>query len=302
MNSPRLVTSDEAQAWLAESNGLLLDVRLASEFELAHISGAVNNCVFEVAFVDRLRGMAPDLSTPICVYGAGPESHESRFAVEKIVRAGYTNVSDYRDGLMGWRHSEGPLNETLSDARNQVVPLEGEKALNLSQSSIEWTGRNLGTRHWGTLGFEDGSIIFHSGVPASGSLVIDMSSISDQNIEDPSLREVLNDHLKSDDFFDVERFPQAQIEWADAEGIAGAHVGSANLRVNAFLTMRGVKKPIQFVAAAGPGGEGQWICQAHFDFDRTEWGVIYGSGRFFSNLGMHFVNDLITLQIKLVVG
>jgi hypothetical protein len=29
--------------------------------------------------------------------------------------------------------------------------------------------------------------------------------------------------------------------------------------------------------------------------------VIYGSGRFFRNLGMHLVNDLISVELKLVV-
>ena len=46
--------------------------------------------------------------------------------------------------------------------------------------------------------------------------------------------------------------------------------------------------------------EGRFVAQAHFDFDRTLWNVVYGSGRLFEKLGMHLVNDLISLQLKIV--
>ena len=167
MSAPRILTTEETRGWLADSAGLLLDVRLASEFERVHIGGAENNCVFEIAFIERLRERAPDLATPICVYGAGADSHESRFAVEKMLRAGYANICDYRDGLAAWRETEGPLNETLSDTRTLSPDFEGERALDASQSSIEWTGRNLGTRHWGTLGVDKAVSYTHLTLPTT---------------------------------------------------------------------------------------------------------------------------------------
>ena len=48
--------------------------------------------------------------------------------------------------------------------------------------------------------------------------------------------------------------------------------------------------------------EGRFVAQAHFDFDRTLWNVVYGSGRLFEKLGMHLVNDLISLQLKIVAS
>jgi hypothetical protein len=38
------------------------------------------------------------------------------------------------------------------------------------------------------------------------------------------------------------------------------------------------------------------------DFDRTQWGSIYGSGKFFSRLGQHVVNDVIHLHLKIVTA
>lgn len=46
--------------------------------------------------------------------------------------------------------------------------------------------------------------------------------------------------------------------------------------------------------------EGKAAAQASFTIDRTQWGVIYGSGKFFKRLSGHLVNDLIEFQIKIV--
>ena len=37
-------------------------------------------------------------------------------------------------------------------------------------------------------------------------------------------------------------------------------------------------------------------------FDRTLWGSIYGSGKFFRRLAGHLVNDLVEIQVKVVAG
>ena len=41
---------------------------------------------------------------------------------------------------------------------------------------------------------------------------------------------------------------------------------------------------------------------AHFDIDRTRWNVNYGSGKLYDGLGMHLVNDDVSLQIRLVAN
>ncbi len=65
---------------------LLVDVRLEEDFAIEHLPGARNNCVFEVAFLERMEELAPDLNRPVCVYGAGVGSLESQ--VRRSVRAG----------------------------------------------------------------------------------------------------------------------------------------------------------------------------------------------------------------------
>lgn len=41
------------------------------------------------------------------------------------------------------------------------------------------------------------------------------------------------------------------------------------------------------------------LTRDHFDIDRTRWGVICGSSRFFKHLGMHLVYDPISIQVRI---
>jgi hypothetical protein len=78
-------------------------------------------------------------------------------------------------------------------------------------------------------------------------------------------------------------------------------LGSPNFKVKGTLELRGIKKGIAFPATVNPLPDGGATVEAHFHVDRTRWGAIYGSSRFFEHLGKHLVFDLISIQIRLVV-
>ena len=64
-------------------DAVLLDVRLSASYEAEHIPDSVNNCVFEVAFHDRIPAdWTPE--TPILIFGSSEESCEARMALEKL--------------------------------------------------------------------------------------------------------------------------------------------------------------------------------------------------------------------------
>ncbi|MFN0068860.1 MAG: rhodanese-like domain-containing protein, partial [Limisphaerales bacterium] len=78
---------------------LLLDVRLPEDFAEAHLPGALNACVYEVAFPQRVPELLPDKARPVVVYGAAVASLESLEAAAKLTRLGHTAVHDFRGGL-----------------------------------------------------------------------------------------------------------------------------------------------------------------------------------------------------------
>ena len=54
------------------------------------------------------------------------------------------------------------------------------------------------------------------------------------------------------------------------------------------------------MATVTPTADRRMAAEAHFDFDRVRWGIIYGSRRFFEHLGMHGVFDMISIQLRIV--
>ena len=133
----------------------------------------------------------------------------------------------------------------------------------------------------------------------SGEAVLDMRRISCSDLSGDVLHDVLIHHLESDDFFDVARFPEACFVFDKAE-VCNTKPGCHNLRLHGALTLRGVTQPLVIDAVAGVTTEGKAALQATLSIDRTAWGVLYGSGRFFRRLAGHLVNDHIELQLRAV--
>lgn len=276
----------------------LLDVRLDEDFAAAHLPGARNACVFKLSFLEEVNRLGLSANSPLVVYGAGGASHESRVAAGKLVQAGFTNVRDFRDGLPGWLAAGHPIEGTC--ATTTPEPLQGTFSIDLAESRAEWTGRNLLNRHSGSVAIKSGHVTFEKGWLVGGDILLDLNAITCTDIADTAMNRLLIDHLKSDDFFDVAHHPEARFRFRKVEPVPGAGPGLPNLRLSGDLTLRGQMKPLVFLAAAGRTPEGRPAAQAVFAFDRTVWGSIYGSGKFFQRLGMHLVNDLIEVQVRLL--
>ena len=73
----------------ADSGAVLLDVRVAGEYQRKHIEDALSLPVEEI---DRAPEVIPDRNTPIYVYAYGGET--SLRAVKKLRKLGYKNVND----------------------------------------------------------------------------------------------------------------------------------------------------------------------------------------------------------------
>jgi polyisoprenoid-binding protein YceI len=277
---------------------VLVDVRLAEDYQCCRIPGAANNCVFEVAFTDHMPSVAPDPSAPVCLYGAGNGSIESRVAAEKLVRLGYSAVHDLEGGIAAWRDADMPVEE--GPATPTPALADGNYRIDLDESRIQWTGRNLLNHHTGRIGLKSGELVIADGRLAGGSFVIDMTSITCLDLAGDDLHDVLIRHLRDHDFFDTGLFPEARFEITRTEPVEGATPGASNLHVSGMLTLKDVTAPLDFLASAGVTPEGKPAAQATLAFDRTLWNVLYGSGKWFHHLGGHLVNDLIELQLRIV--
>ena len=303
-NNLRIISPEKVHQKLTETNKfVLVDVLTGDHFNKVHLPGAINACVFEVLFIENMKKIVSDKNKIVIVYGSSSKSMDAYTAAEKLTREGYQNVFVMEGGLKQWMAlgmdvvgEDTALSEQIEKPLAWVdatYPIDSEKSV------IEWIGRNANKSHHGTIGLSSGEITVRDG-QISGIFVIDMRSIKNIDLAGDALQPVLINHLVSDDFFFVKIFPTATFTITSAKRINEAISSEPNFEVHGFLELRGMKKDIRFLANASGEQGGEIKVEAHFDIDRTRWGLIYGSTRFFEHLGMHMVFDFISIQLRLV--
>jgi len=283
---------------------VLIDTLTGSHFEKVHLPGARSACVFEVNFLEQVEAIADGKNAEIVLYGSSGRSRDALTAAEKLQREGYENISVLNGGLDAWRVRGFELQGDQPDMADPETVLrldDGQYRVDIDQSVIEWSGRNPNSKHFGTVGIKEGQVEVNNSA-LTGVLEIDMDSIDNINLKDDELHPVLTSHLKSDDFFFVKMFPTALLTITEGRAAKTPFLSSPNYNLKASLELRGVKADLAFQATVTKTEDGGLAAEAHFDIDRTRWKVIYGSARFFENLGMHLVFDLISFQVKIVTS
>jgi len=277
---------------------ILVDVLPEEYFLMEHLPNARNACVYQVDFLDAMSKLAPDREKRVVVYSCSSGGLASSVAASKLTAAGWSSVSDFKGGVSEWR-SAGYSVEGTGKAE-APLPKDRIYRVNTAESLIEWTGRNIAGKHTGTLKLSSGEVAVEGGKATSGHFLIDMKSINNSDLPDQTMAAMLVSHLLSEDFFEVNKHPEGRLTISSMEPIEESSTGRPNYTVKGRLKLKDVERPIEFPALVGTQNN-SIIAQADFDIDRTEWNVIYGSGRFFENLGMHLVNDLVSIQLKIVV-
>jgi polyisoprenoid-binding protein YceI len=272
----------------------LVDVRTPEAFAECHIPGSVNHCVYEVAFTTEFPKAFPDTSSEIVVYGEGAPFKADEAAIGRLQAIGYTHIAVLEGGLKQWLADGKPTEGTGPVPGGQSA---GRFTLDPAKSKVRWVGRNLTNQHDGEVQATGGFIqLDEKGIPTAGMVEVDLRRMTCRDITDTSLAGVLIAHLQNADFFDVERFPEASFTLQSATPIEDATVGQPRFSVTGTLSARGQSIPMT-IDAIVEQIEGGLVFQANFDFDRVDLGAVYGSGRLFERLGMHLVNDLVSIDV-----
>jgi polyisoprenoid-binding protein YceI len=250
-----------------------------------------------MVFLDKVAEAVADPGTELVVYDATGSTMAAEVARERLVQGGYANVFILEGGLSAWRSSGLPV-ETSEQAGEVSAELhDGTYRIDVEKSALEWIGRNLNNRHHGRITVREGELVISNGLPTTGSIVLDMTTITNLDLEDQYWSNLLLAHLKSEDFFAVQRFPDASFRltgWQPQEG--GASEAPSGI-AGGELTIRDVTRFISFPAIVAPQQDGTIKAHAVLDIDRTLWNVCYGSGKLFERLGMHLVHDIISLEL-----
>lgn len=166
------------------------------------------------------------------------------------------------------------------------------------KSAVKWTAKSIKGGHFGKIRISSGSFQFDGKTISSGSVLIDMNSIAVEDIEDAGRKERLTNHLKNDDFFSTQAFPEARLV------ITGSKPGKAGqLEISGDLTIKGITKPITFPAAIN-AKDSQLEAVGTISVDRIQYGIKYRSKSVLdpSALADKLIYDEFTLDFKVVAS
>lgn len=183
--------------------------------------------------------------------------------------------------------------EAKTSEAKEVDKRKGEVwKLNVSESKIEWIGTKVSGYHTGTIPLKNGEIFVDNAEVTGGKFVMDAANLivsGPKSVDEKSNQKLLG-HLKSSDFFDVEKYPEATFELTAVKPYSGAAISDTTdprqdeiseykvtnptHHISGNLTIKGVTKNIEFPARITVSGNSAEAI-AKFNIDRKEWDIVY---------------------------
>ena len=161
---------------------------------------------------------------------------------------------------------------------------------NKTESLIRWYGEELtGKTHFGNLSFKEGQIELQDGLIIGGNFVVNMTSLSVEDLSGGA-KARLEGHLRSDDFFSVDKYPEATLKITQKAKVEGDVQ-----KLYGELTIKGIKHAVDFSMILVD----KKTATANLTFDRSKYNVRFRSGSFFENLGDKLILDDIRMEVSL---
>jgi len=166
-----------------------------------------------------------------------------------------------------------------------------------TKSELKWIGKELSTdTHSGALVLKKGKIDVNENGVIHGKVEIDMTTITVSDMQGKWGKK-LEGHLKSPDFFGVEKHPNAFITFQSDEN----PIKNNQINLTGKLTIKDITHPITFTAEL-LDIKPSIIAKANLSFDRSKYDVRFRSGKFFENLGDKLILDDIEVDVLLVTN
>ncbi|HTD98165.1 MAG TPA: YceI family protein [Mucilaginibacter sp.] len=156
-----------------------------------------------------------------------------------------------------------------------------------TQSNIDWVGKKVTGAHNGTIAVKEGELFLNDGKLTGGNFIIDTTSIKILDITDPATNAQFAGHLASDDFFSIDKYPEATL----------AITSVSDNHVEGNLTVKGITHPIGFDAAVNVNGN-LLIATGKLVIDRTKYEMKFRSGNFFKDLGDTLIYNDFELNVS----
>lgn len=165
-------------------------------------------------------------------------------------------------------------------------------------STLGWIGKKVTGAHNGTMQFQDGNIAVRGNQIVGGKFVVDMNSLKVEDLKDADSNAKLVGHLRSDDFFSIDKNATSTFTITSITPLRGDAKGN-NSTVTGDLTIKGITQRISFPAKTGVKG-GLASATGVATIDRTKFDIKYGSKSFFESIGDKAIMDEFTLDFNVI--
>jgi polyisoprenoid-binding protein YceI len=162
------------------------------------------------------------------------------------------------------------------------------KKVDASKSTVAWIGKKVTGQHNGTINLKEGALVFKKKKLKGGTFTVDMTSINTTDLTG-EYKGKLDGHLKADDFFGTDKYPTSKLDFKLI-----SDNGDNTYNVTANLTIKDVTAPVNFKITVKGN-----VATTTLKIDRTKYGIKYGSGSLFDNLGDKTINDEFQLDVTL---
>lgn len=169
--------------------------------------------------------------------------------------------------------------------------------LSVEESSLKWTGTKVTGAHNGDVKLKSGSVKVAGKHVTGGQFEIDLNTITCADLSGGTADKLVG-HLKSDDFFNVEKYPTAKFVITKVVPLKKKGEDGSDHTVSGRLTIREKTAPVSFPAKITVDSEAA-SARGSVKVDRTKFDVKYGSGKFFKGLGDKLIHDEFTVDLDL---
>lgn len=102
------IERDELKKQIDKGDVIVVDALKSEEYDKFHLPGAINVPVGD-NFDTRIELAVPDKDAKVVVYCYNTDCDASEKATSRMAELGYTNVYDYEEGKMDWKHAGLPI-------------------------------------------------------------------------------------------------------------------------------------------------------------------------------------------------
>ena len=184
--------------------------------------------------------------------------------------------------------------KVVNEKIESVTLPKGDYKIDKTNSVVRWIGRTPVKFHDGTITIQEGDFSVDDNGMLNGNIVIDMESINCTDLSGNGKRS-LEDHLKDDDFFGVNKFKTSKINISSE-----MKLNEGLIEFKGDLEIKDISHPISFKSSINKTPEGKYTASSKLTFDRSKYNVKYKSKSFFDDLGDKFINDDIEIELEII--